>query len=108
MYQTLVSSLFPIFFSFYLGAWCDLFGRKLLFFIYLVSRMMEEAVVIICGIFLESKKEYLLLQNIPAAISGKHFHSTCGQTELFYLRLMILTAVCTSHSVLLKRFLLKA
>ena len=34
--------------------------------------MTEEAVVITCGIFLEAKKEYLLLQNIPAAISGKY------------------------------------
>ena len=70
VYQTLVSSLFPIFFSFYLGAWCDLFGRKLLFFIYLFSRCVEQCVVIICAVFLESRKEYLLLQNIPAAISG--------------------------------------
>ena len=74
VYQTLVSSLFPIFFSFYLGAWCDLFGRKLLFFIYLMSRCVEQVVVIICAVFLQSKKEYLLLQNIPAAISGITVH----------------------------------
>ena len=30
VYKTLINSIFPIFFAFYLGAWADLFGRKLL------------------------------------------------------------------------------
>merc|ERR1740129_1064429 len=34
-YKTLASTIFPIFFAFYMGAWCDMFGRKLLMKIFL-------------------------------------------------------------------------
>ena len=70
VYQTLVATIFPIFFSFYLGAWCDLFGRKLLFKVYLTARCLDQMVVLICAIFINSPKEYLLLARIPSSLAG--------------------------------------
>ena len=35
VYKTYITSIFPVFFSFYLGAWADLFGRKPLFYLFL-------------------------------------------------------------------------
>ena len=70
VYRMLVGTIFPVFFAFYLGAWCDLFGRKLLFKLYLTARCLDQVVVILCAYFLESKKEYLLLASIPTALAG--------------------------------------
>ena len=70
VYKTLVANVLPIFFSFYLGAWCDLFGRKLLFKVYLTSRILEQLVVVGCAYFLTSPKEYLLFANLPTAFAG--------------------------------------
>ena len=70
VYRTLVGSVLPVFFAFYLGAWADLFGRKLLFKVYLAARMMEQLVVIACAYWLDSKKEYLLLASLPTAFAG--------------------------------------
>ncbi len=70
VYKTLVGSVFPVFFAFYMGAWCDLFGRKLLFYIYLTARIVEQMIVIACAYFMMSAKEYLLLSSIPQALAG--------------------------------------
>ena len=70
VYQMLVSTIFPVFFSLYLGAWCDLFGRKLLFKIYLSARCMDQIIVILCAYFVNSPKEYLLLAKIPSSLAG--------------------------------------
>ena len=66
----IVRSIIPIFLSFFLGAWSDLFGRKRLFYLYLSARIMEQAIVVICSYFLSSPKEYLLLANLPTALAG--------------------------------------
>ena len=71
VYQTLVATIFPIFFSFYLGAWCDLFGRKLIFKLYLSAKCVEQIIVIVCAYYLESPKEWLLLAPIPTALAGR-------------------------------------
>ena len=70
VYALIVRSIIPIFLSFFLGAWCDLFGRKPLFYLYLSARIMEQAIVVICSYFLTSPKEYLLLANLPTALAG--------------------------------------
>ena len=70
VYAMIVRSIIPIFLSFFLGAWCDLFGRKPLFYLYLSARIMEQAIVVICSYFLSSPKEYLLLANLPTALAG--------------------------------------
>ena len=70
VYTTWISSIFPIFFSFYLGAWADLFGRKPLFYLYLITYTLKQCVYVVCAYYFDSKKEYLLLANIPTALSG--------------------------------------
>ena len=87
VYQMLVSTIFPVFFSFYLGAWCDLFGRKLLFKIYLSARCMDQIIVILCAYFVNSPKEYLLLAKIPSSLAGtQKYLSKClvKQIESFF------------------------
>ncbi len=66
----MVDSVFPVFFSFYLGAWADMFGRKLLFYIYLAAKILSHVGVILCAHFLVSPKEWILLATIPTALSG--------------------------------------
>ena len=70
VYTTWISSIFPIFFSFYLGAWADLFGRKFLFYLCLSAYFMQQCIVVVCAYFFDSKKEYLLLSKVPTALSG--------------------------------------
>ena len=70
VYQTIVDSVFPVFFSFYLGAWADLFGRKLIFYIFLSAKLIAQAATIACAYFLESPKEWLLTASLPTALSG--------------------------------------
>ncbi len=70
MYQTITDSIFPVFFSFYLGAWADLFGRKLLFYIFLSAKLLAQSGTILCAYFIEAPKEWLLLANLPTSLSG--------------------------------------
>ncbi len=56
--------------SFYLGAWADLFGRKLLFYIFLTAYILKQAIVIVCAYYFDSPKEFLLLSEVPSALSG--------------------------------------
>ena len=65
-----VSQHFPIFFSFYLGAWADLFGRKPLFYLVLTGYFLQQCVYVVCAYYFESKKEYLLLSHVPTSLSG--------------------------------------
>ena len=71
VYKMIVGTFFPVFFSFYLGAWCDLFGRKLIFKLYLSAKCVEQIIVIVCAYYLESPKEWLLLAPIPTALAGR-------------------------------------
>jgi len=70
VYTTLMTSIFPIFLSFYLGAWADLFGRKPLFYLVLGAYFLSQCVTTVCAYFIDSKKEYLLLAHVPTALSG--------------------------------------
>lgn len=79
-----------------MGAWCDLFGRKLLFYCYLTARVLEEVVVIICAIFLLSPKEYILLAGLPLAFVGGF--------GVFYLALNAFLADITEPDKLAFRF----
>ena len=69
-YKTMASTIFPIFFSFYMGAWCDMFGRKLLMKIYLLSRIITKCGHISCAYFMYSSKWWILVTDIPSWISG--------------------------------------
>ena len=72
VYGMILGTFFPIFFSFYLGAWCDIFGRKLLFKLHAAARCIDLCIVITCAYFLESRKEFLLLASLPTAFVGKY------------------------------------
>ena len=71
VYKTLISSVFPIFFSFYIGAWIDLFGRKFMFFVFLTSFALQQATVLICAYFFDARKEYILFSYIPTSLPGE-------------------------------------
>ena len=73
VYSMILGTFFPIFFSFYLGAWCDIFGRKLLFKLHAAARIIDLCIVITCAYFLESRKEFLLLASLPTAFVGIYF-----------------------------------
>ena len=62
VYVTLITSIFPIFFSFYLGAWADLFGRKFLFYVVLIGEFIY--------LYLLKYKPGSILQDS----SGLHLH----------------------------------
>ena len=70
VYMMMVYTLFPIFFSFYLGSWCDIFGRKLLIKIYLMSKILAKCGVIVLAYFMNSSKYWILLCSIPYGIAG--------------------------------------
>lgn len=70
VYKTLVTSIFPVFFSFYLGAWADLFGRKLLFYLFLSAYSLQQVIVVGCAYWMDSKKEYLFLSYLPSTLTG--------------------------------------
>ena len=59
VYETLLDSVFPAFFAFYLGAWADLFGRKLLFYIFLSGIIIRQCIVIICAKIIRNTFDYL-------------------------------------------------
>ena len=71
VYKTLISSIFPICFAFYLGAWADLFGRKLLLCLFFVVYVLQSIIELICAYFEDSKKEYLLISGVPFTLVGK-------------------------------------
>ena len=70
VYASLLESIFPAFFAFYMGAWCDMFGRKLILYMYFTCTILKQICVIICAYYLESPKEYLLFAGIPESVAG--------------------------------------
>ena len=71
VYKILINSIFPIFFAFYLGAWADLFGRKLLLNLFFLAFIIQATIEILCAYFIDSKKEWLLLAGVPFTLVGK-------------------------------------
>ena len=68
--KTLVTSIVPVFMAFYLGAWADMFGRKPIFYLFLTSYAVEQAVVLVCAYYFNSPKEWLLLSYVPKNLAG--------------------------------------
>ena len=68
--KTLVTSIVPFFMAFYLGAWADIFGRKPIFYLFLTTYALEQAVVMVCAYYFDSPKEWLLLSYIPRNLAG--------------------------------------
>lgn len=70
-YLDMVSSIFTIFISFYLGAWCDLFGRKPLIYMFWVAKIINQALILLQAIFLKMKKAYIYLATLPVTLVGR-------------------------------------
>ena len=68
--KTWVTSIVPFFMAFYLGAWADMFGRKPIFYMFLTSYAVEQAVVLVCAYYFDSPKEWLLLSYVPKNLAG--------------------------------------
>ena len=71
MYLLIVATTIPIFASFYMGAWCDIFGRKLLMKIYLVSKLFTKTALILNAYFMNVSKYWIFLVFVPNGIAGK-------------------------------------
>jgi len=71
VYSILITGVLPVFSSLFMGAWADIFGRKLIFYIYLSAYVLQQGIVIICAYYFESPKEYVLLSTVPSALAGK-------------------------------------
>ena len=71
VYEDMVQKLLPFFLSFYLGAWCDMFGRKYILYYYSFNRCLSQAVAVLNAYFIEAKAEYYLLVSVPIALAGK-------------------------------------
>ena len=67
----MVTSVFPIFFSFYLGAWCDTFGRKLCIFLFIISKIIGQSILILLANNMDWAKEWYLLTLVPTSLIGK-------------------------------------
>ena len=70
VFQEMVSSSLPIFFSFYIGAWCDMFGRKLTMFLFIASRLVGQSILITLAYNMHWAKEWYLLSLIPVTLTG--------------------------------------
>ena len=86
----MVATLLPIFFSFYLGSWCDIFGRKLLIKVYLISKVFGKTGLILCSYFMNSSKYWILLCVIPYGIAGLIL-IVCFSFFFLYIIFIILT-----------------
>lgn len=72
MYDLTVSSVFPALFAFYLGSWCDLFGRKFIQYMYLAALVVSQAFVTLNAHFMEWPKEWLLLATLIPSLVGEY------------------------------------
>ena len=73
VYSTYVYTIFPAIFAFYLGAWADLFGRKILIYMGITSSIIKIGLTIICAYFMDSSKYYLLATEVPVSLTGGYF-----------------------------------
>ena len=65
-----MESVFPLFLSFYMGAWADIFGRKAVLYIWCVSAMLGQVGILLTAIFMEWPKEIYLIAELPKAVIG--------------------------------------
>ena len=63
-------TIFPAFFAFYLGAWADLFGRKILIYMGIGSNIIKISLTILFAYFIDSSKYYLLAAEVPVSLTG--------------------------------------
>ena len=71
VYDTLAKSLLPTFTAFYVGAWSDFIGRKVIIYIYLATCVVSQAFVVVNAYFIMWPKELLLVSTLMQSIAGK-------------------------------------
>ena len=72
-YLMLVYTIIPTIFSFYLGAWCDIYGRKFLIKLFLFAEIFSRGNMIVNAYYMDLKKEFLFIGVIPYGIVGNIF-----------------------------------
>ena len=71
VYENFIEQLFPIVMSFFLGSWSDIFGRKIVLYVFFAFRILEGSLLLVNVYFMEWPKEYMLLTvKLPLALSG--------------------------------------
>ena len=70
VYNLIISNVIPALMQFYAGAWADLFGRKIMMFVYLASMVMGGVIALFSEIFVTAPKEWTLLISIPTSLVG--------------------------------------
>ena len=99
VYKTLISSIFPIFFAFYLGAWADLFGRKLLLLLFFIAYFLQTIIELVCAYYEDSKKEFLLIAGVPFTLVGECYNRFPVCQFLFCLNKLVLTRFTLKTSI---------
>ncbi len=60
----------PLFFAFYYGAWADMFGRKMLFYVFLGTKIISQSGEVLWAYFEDAPKEWALLIEFPVTLVG--------------------------------------
>ena len=72
MYDAIAKSLLPTVTAFYIGSWCDVIGRKTVMYLYLISNVISQAIVVVNAYFIDWPKEALLAATLVQALCGEH------------------------------------
>ena len=75
VYSQIAYSIVPTLLSFYIGAWCDIFGRKFIMYTYLLMRIVSQGNLLLNAYFMSWPKELLLISDALPSIIGKIFLS---------------------------------
>merc|ERR1711892_1050079 len=70
VYVTIITHVFPFLAAFYVGSWSDSWGRKWFMYIGYITWILCGAIHLINVYFMDLPKEYMLLEEIPYALSG--------------------------------------
>ena len=76
VYMQIMNSAIPIIMCFYIGSWCDVIGRKFVMFICILARIASVGFQLLCVIFMDWPKEWLLVSTFLNSLSGKSQWST--------------------------------
>lgn len=71
VWQTLAKNIFPLFFAFYIGSWCDLFGRKTVMYTYLIFQLLAQGILVLNSAFMSWPKEILLTGPLLTGLVGE-------------------------------------
>lgn len=71
VYVTVIVSIFPALLAFYMGAWCDLIGRKVIMLAFFLAKALGAAFLVCYSHWMEMPLEYFLVaMAIPSIMGG--------------------------------------